>query len=704
MVIVQRPRETGDDARAGARGAPDYAAAYRGICRAARQRTLARDDAEAPAAPGGAAVILAVAPDVDALAATRILTALLAADEVPYRVTPVNGYRCLQRVLEEDVHEHLELHTLVFVNLGSIMSLPSAIPLPPYCTLHVLDAHRPWNLDNLFATTDLSERIWIWDDGEIQRLGNEREAYEMLEFDVESDSDSEQEEDEHDTPRKKHRGLDASARQEYRRIIARYYARGTWCGMSTAQMVYMLSAALGRSDNDALWLGIIGVTSQLLANDIHMDAYDGYSAALASDVVTMNAPGGGSGSSSSREDRPLPDMNVHGADDSAIRVVPEELRFTLYRHWSLEMSMYHTGYVAAKLGIWREKGMSRLRGLLAKMGLSLSNCRQTYEHMDLDLRRTLVERMESIAPEYGLTDIVYRSFTRSFGFRSTPLSASDTVEGVAALLQAAHGVRIEIEGPQIVRTDSAYGSNCGASSIASFSADGSSDRGLGTICAPTLWSLDDPGIAGTTMPTRSTWVRNFFEAYRALDAHRADSVSLLRHSLELAKALHRAVVAQGVTLISKQAIKTLRSFRLTILHDNTPGLFVQPETLMRLGFWLIDALRDIVAVQHSHREAARRERRRSKGADPELEEQRALQALPFVLAALDAPRDMYVVVGVVGAADYGDVTHNNFGLAFQAAAARSGAHMRNDRFDMAVVEVRRADLMAFIESLHLGAV
>ncbi|WFD33315.1 RSC chromatin remodeling complex ATPase component [Malassezia cuniculi] len=700
MVIVQRPRETGQGARA--HGALEYADAYRSICKAARQRTLGRGDEGTPTAPGGAAVLLAVAPDVDALAATRVLTQLLAADEVPYRISPVNGYRCLQQILEEDVSGHLELHTLVFVNLGSIISLPGAIPLPPHCTLHVLDSHRPWNLDNLFATSQLSERIWIWDDGEIQRLENEKEAYEMLEFDVESDTDDEDGSDgegahaydsdvdrqsggsQQDTPRKKRRGLDSAARQEYRRIIARYYARGTWSGMSVAQMAYMLSVSLGRSDNDALWYGIIGVTAQLLANEVHLGTYEGYSDALASDVVAMNTP------NKVQDKLPVADMNVHGADDSAIRVIPEELRFTLYRHWSLEMSMYHTGYVAAKLGIWREKGMSRLRGLLAKMGLSLNNCRQTYEQMDLDLRKSLVERMETIAPEYGLTDIVFRSFTRSFGFRSMPLSASDAVEGVSALLQAAHGVRIEIDGPHIMRTDSSYANSRGASSTTGFGTDGMPERGMGSYGTQTLWSLGDSGVSTPEDSTRAIWIQNFFEAFRALDAHKAASVALLRSSLQLAKALHRAVVAQGVALIAKQSIKTLRSFRLSILHDSAPALFVQPETLMRLGLWLIDALRDIVAVQHSRREEARRERRRSKGADPELEEHRALQGLPFVLAALDAPRDMYVVVGVVGAVDYGDVTHNNFGLAFQAAASRSGARMRNDRFDTAVVETPRA--------------
>lgn len=639
------------------------------------------------------------------------------------------------------------------------MPLPTSITLPQNCILHVLDSHRPWNLSNLFATSHVNDRIYIWDDGEVEeRLGRECEAYEMLEFDVDSESDSDSDsedaedergddgDDDHDhgdddgdedgdddghaspntptsahgakrarTPngdasRKRTRQLDSEQRRLYRAILAKYYARGSWTGMSIAQMMYFLAVSLGRSDRDSLWYAILGLTAQYITNAIHTGTYEGYAAALASDVHAMNADEAGPVNV-----RGLRDVNMYGADDSAIRVVNEELRFTLYRHWSLETSMYHTSYVAAKLGIWREKGINRLRGLLAKMGLSLANCRQTYEHMDLDLRKSLVSRMESIAPEYGLTDLVFKSFTRSYGFRSMPLSASDAVEGISALLQAAHGVRIEVEGTQVVRTDS----------VASMRAvDTAPDRGAATYGTRHLWSLQDTGVhVGTrgvnddesdatradadaeNLPS-ATWVQNFFEAYRAMDVQKAASIDLLQRSLQLAKALHQSIVAQGVSIIVKQSIKTLRSFRLTVLQDGPYlHLFVQPDTLTRLGFWLIDALRDIVSEQNERRAAARRNKRRSKDeASAELaEQQRSLQSLPFVLAALDKARDVYTVVGIVGAADYGDVDRNRFGLAFQEAAASSHARMRNDRFDSSVLEVKRDDLLAFVEALHLQA-
>jgi cell division control protein 45 len=65
--------------------------------------------------------------------------------------------------------------------------------------------------------------------------------------------------------------------------------------------------------------------------------------------------------------------------------------------------------------------------------------------MDIDLKSSLRSKLESIAPEYGLLELSYPSFTRCFGYRSPPLSAADAVEAVSALLDVAGGVRMEVE-------------------------------------------------------------------------------------------------------------------------------------------------------------------------------------------------------------------------------------------------------------------
>ena len=63
----------------------------------------------------------------------------------------------------------------------------------------------------------------------------------------------------------------------------------------------------------------------------------------------------------------------------------------------------------------------------------------------MDLKRDLVRKLTDIAPEYGLVELSYPSFMRRFGYRSQPLSAADAVEGISALLDAAGGVRIDVE-------------------------------------------------------------------------------------------------------------------------------------------------------------------------------------------------------------------------------------------------------------------
>lgn len=65
--------------------------------------------------------------------------------------------------------------------------------------------------------------------------------------------------------------------------------------------------------------------------------------------------------------------------------------------------------------------------------------------MDMDLKKTLAGKLDAIAPEYGLIELAYPSFTRTFGFQLASLSAADAVEGLCSLLEAAVGVRLEVE-------------------------------------------------------------------------------------------------------------------------------------------------------------------------------------------------------------------------------------------------------------------
>jgi cell division control protein 45 len=195
-------------------------------------------------------------------------------------------------------------------------------------------------------------------------------------------------------------------------------------------------------------LTILGLTYQYLTSKVSRDSYDFSHSLYHDEVVRLNPP--------------LPANKTIHPDDTSIRP-SDELRFALFRHWNLYDAMYHSPYVASKLGIWKDRGRKKLSGLLAKMGcvltvpdprmltpgslyrFSLAQCQQSYSHMDMDLKRELRDKMESIAPEYGLVELAYPSFVRSFGFRSQPLCASDVIDGVSALLEAAGGIALNVE-------------------------------------------------------------------------------------------------------------------------------------------------------------------------------------------------------------------------------------------------------------------
>ena len=74
-----------------------------------------------------------------------------------------------------------QLRTVVLINLGSLVDLSEYFALPEQCSLHVIDSHRPCNLDNLFSAAPESEQIIVWDDGDIEEdMKEEKTAFEAL--------------------------------------------------------------------------------------------------------------------------------------------------------------------------------------------------------------------------------------------------------------------------------------------------------------------------------------------------------------------------------------------------------------------------------------------------------------------------------------------------------------------------------------------
>lgn len=109
-------------------------------------------------------VLILVALEPDALCACRILTRLLKHDYIPHKIQPVSGYTDLEKAGRELVMPMMEsqggsggivvcLGVGGMVDLGPLLGLESEGDDSPYggVEVWVMDAHRPWNLGNVFG-------------------------------------------------------------------------------------------------------------------------------------------------------------------------------------------------------------------------------------------------------------------------------------------------------------------------------------------------------------------------------------------------------------------------------------------------------------------------------------------------------------------------------------------------------------------------
>ncbi|KAK5715931.1 DNA replication initiation factor cdc45 [Elasticomyces elasticus] len=191
--------------------------------------------------PSSAPLLLLVAPTVDALCAARILTAQLRRDFVPHKLRCVTGYSDLQKAGEEEVKglrrdgENGGQGGVVVclgcgggVDLGELLGLTTGDDEVEVdggegghgVEVWVVDSHRSWNLENVFAgsgrgvvegklgagyrTGAGAGGVIVWDEGDIEEsLGAEREAWfalrDMPEITEEDMAIAEGEEDDEDS-------------------------------------------------------------------------------------------------------------------------------------------------------------------------------------------------------------------------------------------------------------------------------------------------------------------------------------------------------------------------------------------------------------------------------------------------------------------------------------------------------------------------
>lgn len=410
--------------------------------------------------------------------------------------------------------------------------------------------------------------------------------------------------------------------------------------------MYSLASELGREDNDLLWLAIIGVSSgelygrtptgvSLTDHDNAPTTFTGWTGSrgsrirqlLRDEVRRLNPPElteTGREVSRGGATDVIPTY-ARSPTDTSIRLSPEP-RFLLLRHWSLHDSMLHSPYLSAKLHIWSEQGKRRLNKLLAKMGVSLVQCKQSYTHMDMDLKRDLRQKLLTVAPMYGLDGLVPPpstshggadkegwGFVRCWGWKAC-LSAADVAVIVGAVLEVGSG------------TQTSSANTSGLSALLT----GGNGQLPTPRHSPSNSNDSSKSDGSDSIPTAaSEALARFYTAYDALL-----SPTALTSHIPLAQGLHRAILRTGTSLLQKRQLRHLRAFRMALVKEGPDvALFANPGALMKLALWVGEAVKE---MEKSDSGAKGKGGKRGKGATP------------LVLGCVDEGRGVYVVVGLGG--------------------------------------------------------
>ncbi|KAF9971703.1 hypothetical protein BGZ73_005255 [Actinomortierella ambigua] len=630
--------------------------------------SLAYERIRKTALPGQSTVLFFVAAEVDAICAFRILATLFKSDSISYVVVPVGN---MDDVKNEAKSISRSIRSVIMLNCGALFNMEECIELHEDITVYIFDSHRPIDLRNCFWHNE----VIVAHDTDLDReLQQEKDALiftEENEYEPDADGGRRSPDDEEDDQEEGDDDDDEDGYGQGRRQRRR-------TGLDT-------EVVPGEKNRE---LAIVGLTSMYTNEQIsHEDYLE--KVQLYKDESERLFPTPASRSNSSRE---IPSVSTP-SEDGKIQCT-DEYRFVMVRHWSLYEAMYHSHYVASRLGIWRERGRRRLLALLAKMGFSLQESHQVYTHMDINLKRILKEKIESVAPEYGLHEILFTSFLRSRGFQGA-MSASDFAYAASALLEVSPeaGISLGIKADEHLGIDlagsspaaAAFSTNplatangtgppngSAASTIAG--ANGLSRSAVTARGTTTNGGEGDQGIGSSGTSTQPAWWHaNFYKACDAL----SESAHHLEEGVALAMRQQRAIISQGVAIIDKQLIKTLSSYRLTTVKDG-PYLpvFWNPSTIQRLAQFLVYAIREYGSSKTTSR------------------------PIPLVLAVLNEPSQTYYIAGVNGSASIGEVTPNKFGTAFQRISMLEGIPVHYVGYDHTVIEIDRDDFEGFLG--HIG--
>ena len=520
-------------------------------------------------------------------------------DCIAHEVYPVSTYTHL-KTADTKIQRNTLLESIIFLNVGGLVNLLDFLSLQDTTTCYVLDSHRPINLYNMFS----SSQIVVIDDGSLSDYDDLRRAFEEIQFGDYSDEEEESSDEEHESsqqpPSKLVKEDDEESEQEQskeddrdndetdvedeeesfqdrkrksltedtmkkklkrnnaklnRSLVKDYYSKGSYYSTPITNSVYSLSSQLGKDCINFLWLNIISVSNNYIYGKLDLVEYTRMAADCKEEVDRLSATQQSfqSSTGNSREKNP---------DDYSINFI-EDLQLMQLRHWNLYDSMYHSSYVATKLGIWKQKGRQNLVDLLVKMGFPHKESIESHVEMNNEMKMSLSSKMSEYCPRYNMRDIIFPSFERKYGFLSS-VSCSDVVYAMTALLDCGTTFLDEkglAEYEKILQTrpSEAFGTNTvdNEAGICCLSA------GAELLTIPSRIATDlFTNLKHFETDERENWTRHFYLAYDAFE-----NTQITKHGIILSIYFQKLMINQAISLLEKKLVQTLGNFQLTIIKN-----------------------------------------------------------------------------------------------------------------------------------------
>lgn len=693
-------------------------------------------------------VIFVSCLDIDALCASKMISSLLKSDLIPHKIIPIVGYDDLRNSYQTTIANDEEVRNVILVGCGATIDLieelqvdeeeEQAMGVRPK-NFYIMDTHRPWNLDNLFA----SPRVVCFLDGytDLDKMTTLQQTYSNFvtaadELEDISDEESDKDEDgfykdndnndevitsdnEDDV---KHNRFEADAvhtseddndigsinsgeKRLRRDSISSPSADGNTSKKRRLKVrtrkeefeeyrvaiegYYAQGSSLATSASSLVYSLVSDLVTPSI-NDLwltvvaatsldaqHPHLYRLLFPALKTEVLRLNPNANVPTSLIASASSTTTSINGSVSEETSL-YIETDYPFYLLRHWTLYDSMSHSSYVSAKLRLYTDEGRRRLHKMLAKMGISLHDARERWTHMNLNVKSALPEKLGSISGAYGIEDVIRQGIVRRFGYKGT-ISAGDCVDALLTLMQTGNKLikgAVGFNGEVLISEEDFHSGN--------------------------------KFIDGETDESRDRfWVENFWSAWDALD-----NVNKMIQGIQMARSLQKSIVISATAVLERRLLKNLRRFKLVVFKDG-PDLevFSNPLALTKLAVWIAEASAEV-----------------------------SPRSLPLVVASYYPPTDAYLVVGMGPrklrkslnrkkkrnkTATTGDddinskkpneeeddeddddddddtVQTNEFGRAFHQVADAIRAKVKLDAFESSIIEVEKQDLSRFLEQLSL---